>query len=120
MSKNIDNTIQSFGPFSQSTAGLSLPIFENGKEKGGISYSTLKHEMTVTTDSVMNEKALVHKDFSIDSGNSKELQREVSRIGVDEQFLFREGKGNKSHIIGNIQDITIEDIEKIIDQTVPT
>lgn len=33
--------------------------FDDGKEIGGISYSTLKHETTVTTASVLNEEGVI-------------------------------------------------------------
>jgi len=50
-----------------------LQLDSSGKEKGGISYSTLKHETTVTTDSVLNEEALQQKkNFSMDEDDSRE------------------------------------------------
>ena len=55
----------SIGPYS---SGI---LFENGKEKASITYSTLKHETTVTTNSVMNEEGLVQKTFnSLEEGDS--------------------------------------------------
>jgi hypothetical protein len=51
---------------------------DNSKEPGGISYSTLKHETTVTTDSVLNEEKLIHTRAQIDD-DSLEQKRDVDQ-----------------------------------------
>ena len=51
---------------------------DNSKEPGGISYSTLKHETTVTTDSVHNEEKLIHTRAQLDD-DSFEQKRDADQ-----------------------------------------
>ncbi|CDW85013.1 UNKNOWN [Stylonychia lemnae] len=85
-------SIQQLNALFQKGHPISEYNFDTGKEIGGISYSTLKHETTVTTDSVQNEERLVQKVNLDDSLEDKrdisifERSNKIKKISDDIQF----------------------------------
>ena len=57
----------------------------------------MKHETTITTNSVLNEEGLIQKSNTIDDEASLYEQRDISRIGVDiDKIKYHQLKKNTS------------------------
>lgn len=99
------STFQQLNAFFQKSQIGSDYLFDNGKEIGGISYSTLKHETTVTTDSVLNEERLVQRVNLSDSLDEDNNPRR--NLGEDGISIFE--RSQKTH--HKIQDDRLRGID---------
>lgn len=83
----------------QQTSG----IHDSSKEPGGISYSTLKHETTGTTDYALTEEKFVKAERLIDEDLSDDKRREAqstkNEFGIGELNPFAQGFDTTSPLL---------------------